>query len=302
MPTRRTFLATLAGLSTAMSGASSRPASRAKPRLAFSTLGCPDWSLAQILDCAQANDYQGIELRGLQRQLDLPQCPEFNSPAAIASTRKLFKSKGLQVVNLGSSARLHLPEGPDRQRNLADAKRFIDLAQALGCPYVRVFPDDLPEGQDREATLGRIAAGLVELGQYAKKTSVTVLLESHGKVVSIGLLHDLMRRVAHQRVGLIWDVVNMWAATGEPPARVYAQLRLYIRHVHLKDAKLAGGHPQYVLLGEGEAPLTEAIGALRRGNYRGVYSFEWEKMWHPEIAGPEVALPHFAGAIAKYFL
>jgi hypothetical protein len=27
--------------------------------------------------------------------------------------------------------------------------------------------------------------------------------------------------------------------------------------------------------------------------YDGFVSFEWEKKWHPEIAGAEIALPHF---------
>jgi len=33
------------------------------PRLAFSTLGCPDWTLNQIVDFAANNHYQGIEVR-----------------------------------------------------------------------------------------------------------------------------------------------------------------------------------------------------------------------------------------------
>ncbi len=33
---------------------------------------------------------------------------------------------------------------------------------------------------------------------------------------------------------------------------------------------------------------------LVRGGYRGYYSFEWEKAWHPEIQEPEVAFPHYA--------
>jgi len=40
-------------------------------RLSFSTLGCPDWSFEKITDFAAANGYSGIEIRGLQRQMDL---------------------------------------------------------------------------------------------------------------------------------------------------------------------------------------------------------------------------------------
>jgi hypothetical protein len=27
--------------------------------------------------------------------------------------------------------------------------------------------------------------------------------------------------------------------------------------------------------------------------FDGFVSFEWEKLWHPELATPEIALPHF---------
>ncbi|RYG28088.1 MAG: sugar phosphate isomerase/epimerase, partial [Chitinophagaceae bacterium] len=57
-----------------------------KPLLSFSTLGCPDWSFAQILEAAHRYGYKGIEVRGIQRELDLVKCKEFNSPANIEAT------------------------------------------------------------------------------------------------------------------------------------------------------------------------------------------------------------------------
>ena len=33
--------------------------------------------------------------------------------------------------------------------------------------------------------------------------------------------------------------------------------------------------------------------------YGGCLTFEWEKRWHPEIPGPEVAVPHFARFIRE---
>ena len=40
--------------------------------------------------------------------------------------------------------------------------------------------------------------------------------------------------------------------------------------------------------------------ALARNGYRGYYSFEWEKRWHPEIAEPEVAIAQFADVARGY--
>jgi len=102
-------------------------------------------------------------------------------------------------------------------------------------------------------------------------------------------------------VGLIWDIVNMWVDAQESSGVVYQKLRPYIRHVHVKDIRVVDGKHQYVLVGKGEAPLRAAIDTLKAGGYDGYYSFEWEKLWHPEIQEPELAIPSFPTAMKTYF-
>lgn len=271
------------------------------PPLSFSTLGCPDWGFPQIVSFAAANDYQGIEMRGILRQLDLPQCPEFSSPENISATLKLMKSKGLHFVDLGSSAQMHHADPVERKKNLDDARRFIDLAEKLSCPFIRVFPNNLPKDQDRDTTIGLIVKGLRELGEYAANTQVTVLMESHGELVYSADLKKIMDAAAHEHVGMVWDIFNMWSVTKEPPAEVYQNLKNYIRHTHIKDGRMIDGKEQYTRLGQGESPIFAAIDALWAGGYKGYFSFEWEKMWHPEIEAPETALADYPIAMKKHF-
>ena len=268
-------------------------------KLAFSTLGCPDWRLKQIVDCSVENGYKGFEIRGLAGEMDLPKCPEFNKTNLPASLR-LIKDNDIKIINLGSSVNLHFAQEDKRKSNLDDAKRFIDLAEQLECPFVRVFPDDLPPDQSVEQTLDLIISGLITLGEYAKGSNVTILLESHGKVVYKDMLLKIMAGANHPKVGLIWDFFNMWVVTKESPKEVFDTLGKYIKHVHIKDANLVDGKPAYCLIGQGVAPLREAMDSLNRSNYKGYYSFEWEKKWHPEIQDPEIAFPHFAKEIIHY--
>lgn len=274
---------------------------KTKPLLSFSTLGCPKWTFEQIIRCAAENGYQGIEIRGLQGQLDLPKCPEFSTPERIAATLRLVEDHQLQIVNLGASAQMHHADPVKRKMQMDEAKRFIDLAGRLRCPHIRVFPDDLPKDQDENTTIDLIIDGLVELGNYVRGSGVSVLLESHGKVVRSDLLLRIMQGANHPQVGLVWDVFNIWSVTKEPPKKVFRTLRKYIAHVHIKDATFAGGKSRYVLLGQGEAPIRDAVRALSKGGFKGYYSFEWEKMWHPDIQEPEVAIPHYPQEILSYF-
>jgi len=271
-----------------------------KVNLSFSTLGCPKWSFPEIVEFASQHGYSGLELRGIAGELDLTKCKEFNSAENISSTLRLMKDHKLHFVDLGSSSEMHHADPEKRKASLDGAKQFIDLAQKINCPYIRVFPNKIPKGSERDATINLIIQGLTELGEYAKGSKVTVLMETHGDATQTSDLVHIMNSAEGPNTGLIWDVVNMWTITKEPPAMVYDQLKKYIRHTHIKDAKLVNGEPHYVLLGQGDTPIGEAVKILQKGGYDGYYSFEWEKLWHPEIQEPEIALADFPNAIKKY--
>jgi sugar phosphate isomerase/epimerase len=93
----------------------------------------------------------------------------------------------------------------------------------------------------------------------------------------------------------------MWTITKEPVTEAYNRLKKYIHHTHIKDAKLVDGKPQYTRLGQGEVPIFEAVDALSKSGYKGYYSFEWEKLWHPELEDPETALADYPVAMKRHF-
>jgi len=296
---RKKFL--LSGLGLAMFPSLLSTKKDSSMKLSFSTLGCPDWSFDKIIDFARDNQYSGIEVRGILRQMDLPLVPEFSNTEALATTLKKMNDHGLKFVDLGSSCALHFPKGDERTKNLDEGKRFIDLAAKLNCPYIRVFPNQIPKDRDRQETLNLIIEGLKELGGYASNSNVTVLLESHGELIYKKDLLYVMEGAASPHVGLVWDICNMWIVTREPPEEVHASLKTYIRHTHIKDLKIENGKEEYVLLGTGIVPIFQAIDLLFKNKYTGYYSFEWEKLWHPEIPDPQIALADYPKAIKKHF-
>src|SRR3979411_2755983 len=106
--------------------------------LAFSTLGCPSWEWKKILDFVGEHGFSAIELRGLERNLDLPSHPIFAAERIEQTKREIGASK-LRIACVSSSANLHVADPEKRAKELGDARRFIDLAATLGAPYVRVF-------------------------------------------------------------------------------------------------------------------------------------------------------------------
>ena len=271
------------------------------PLLSFSTLGCPDWTLDKILDVAVANNYKGIEIRGIQREMDLSKSPHFNSDASIKETKKKFSDKNLKIVGFGSSAAMHHADAAERSKSMDEAKRFIEIADKAGCPYVRVFPNNFPKETPKEKTMELMSSGLNDLAKFSKGTDVKVLMETHGDLIWSDDLVKVMNTVDASQVGLVWDISNMWTVTKEDPKIVYEKIKKWVRHTHIKDISLANGKETYTLFGEGDVPAFEAIDLLTKGGYKGYYSFEWEKMWHPEIAEPDIAIPQYAQAMKKHF-
>jgi sugar phosphate isomerase/epimerase len=283
-------------------GATSAPLFK-KPaaKISFSTLGCPDWTFDRIIDFAVQHKYDGIELRGLLREMDLIKCPEFSTAERRRATMQQLKDHKLVITDLGSSATLHFDDTATRTKNLDEGKRFIDLAEQIHCPYVRVFPNKFLEGKEHAYTIDLITKGLLELANHANGTKVTVLMETHGDLVDAANIKQIMEGASHPHTGLVWDIVNMWSITKVPPATVYKQLKPYIRHTHIKDGMVDGNTINYTLLGTGNTPVLSAIDLLREDGYKGFYSFEWEKLWHPEIAEPEIAIAAYAKTLREHF-
>ena len=298
--TRRNFLKTAGALALSSLSIPSWAIRKADPLLAFSTLGCPDWSLNTIADFAHEHGYKGIEVRGLMRQMDLTQCDVF-SQQHIASSKRMLHDRGLKFVNLGASTNMHQREGSERRKQIDVGKRYIDLAQALECPYIRVFPNNFPKDQKKEETLDLIVKGLLELATHAKDSSVTVLMETHGDVLYTDDVLYIMKAADHKKTGLVWDFTNMWVKTKESPAVMYKKLKPYIHHTHIKNARLSGEKITYTRITQGEVPIFEAIDLLYKNGYKGYYSFEWEKYWHPELEEPELPLADYAVALKRYF-
>jgi sugar phosphate isomerase/epimerase len=292
---RRTMLASLAAAPAIL---------RAQPRgerlpISFSTLGCPKWPWKRILEQGSQMGYAAIELRGIEMKMDLPALPEFTG-TRIAESMKDLEAVGLKLSDLGASSRMHEADPKVRQAQMDEGRRFIDLAQKLKTPYVRVFGDKIPQGEQKSDVVSRVIEGLRTLGDHAKGSGVTVLLETHGDFTDSATVTELMKGANMDTVALVWDAHHTFAAGKEQPANTFAALKPWVRHTHLKDSRPEGTDVRYVLTGSGTVPVRDQVQLLKAAGYKGYYGFEWEKGWHPEIEEPEVSFPQFVQAIRGY--
>jgi sugar phosphate isomerase/epimerase len=287
-------------------------------KIAFSTLACPDWTWHDVLRHGPEFGYDGVEVRLLARETNLLAVADL-AESHWPKRRQELTDAGFRVAGLASSVRFDYSEAAERQQQHAIGRRYVDLAVALGAEFIRVFGDSLPATDQpgpRTSMLRQVADGLHALGEVAKSANVQILLETHGDFSASPPAQEVMQLADHSHVGLVWDTHHPWRFFGEPLTESWDRLKPWVRHTHWKDSVLlpedhgktaeqqaaaraasalmvGHRHADYVLFLGGEFPARECLRLLLDGGYCSWHSLEWEKMWHPELAPPEVALPLF---------
>ena len=70
-------------------------------KLAFSTIGCPNWSYDEVVSTASDLGYDGFEVRGIGGEIYAPDVKQFK-PENIEKTKEKLKSLGLGITMLTS--------------------------------------------------------------------------------------------------------------------------------------------------------------------------------------------------------
>ena len=251
-------------------------------KFCFSTLGCTERSLDDVLSLAKKYSIDALELRGLGDVMDNRKITAL-SPEKREETLSKFAVYGVKPLVLGTSCKFH--DAEKLAESLEEGYRSIDIAQSFGFFGIRVFGNNVKG--DEEECLNRIARGISILCEYAADKGIDVLLETHGDVNTaerLGKVAKICRK--YENFGFIWDVCHTRLTYGENWRDFCDDFRDLIRHVHIKDITPEG----LVLPGKGTLPLREMAEYLAENGYDGAFSLEWERKWHPELPPVEDAL------------
>lgn len=125
------------------------------------------------------------------------------------------------------------------------------------------------------------------------------LMETHDDFCSGRVVRGLIDGCGSENVGILWDCLHPFRY-GLDLKETYEAVRDRIHHVHMKDAKdLSPWGFTPCLAGKGQMDLRTAVDILKDNAYGEYVCFEWEKLWHPQIAEPEVACPQFMDSVMK---
>lgn len=250
-------------------------------RIAFSSLACPGWSVEQIASAAREFGYDGVEWRLADGELLGPRTND--------TVWRRISRAGVPAVCLDTSAVFVQADDGRRRKAVEIAAAMGARADEIGAHFIRVFGGGVPE--DASANLIDLTRAALADSASRMPAGVQMLVETHD-AWSRG---EAMAKLADglDGVGVLWDVAHSVRA-GEAPTETLDHIGVPAL-VHVKDAI----GDALVPLGDGEVPLRDVLDQLRSRGYDGWISFEWEKLWHPEIETAEVALPAAAVVLRR---
>lgn len=265
-------------------------------KIAFSTLGCPDFSWPDIYSMAKDLGFDGIEIRGLGNEIFAVQAQPFTGDQLKHTIKKLSELR-LQIPCLSSGCCLKYADKEDD--NFKEIAEYIKLASKLRTPYIRILADQEPQ-PNGEVDDDVVSKALQRLVPVAEENDVTLLIETNGVYSDTSRLAKLLNRVSSDAVAALWDIHHPYRFAGEKPGKTVENLGAYIKYVHVKDSVIENGAIRYRMMGEGDLPIGEFIRALRSINYEGYVSLEWVKRWASDLDDAGVVFPQFTNYMSRF--
>lgn len=268
-------------------------------KLSFTTLGCPGWTLRQVVENAASMGYQGVDFRGLLEDIDISKRPEFST--GLSETKRMFADHGVAISGIAISARYAVVDPAEKEAQFDETRRNMELAAKLGTHILRVYGGRVPKGHTVDTITPMLVENLREIGDEAEQFDVTLALETHDDWTDSSVFAKLMAEADHPRVRVLWDLHHPFRTNGEAPEVTYANLAPYTVSIHVKDSlPNEDGTHSYTLLGEGDVPLEKMLGMLADGGYDGYAILEWEKRWIPHLAEPEIVFPQYVEKMREW--
>ena len=182
---------------------------------------------------------------------------------------------GLDVSGTAVRNDFGLAPGPERDREIAHVKQWVNYAEILGAPVIRIFAGHAQDGHSPAKTHQLIVDGIRECCRYAGQHGVHLALENHGGPTSTasGLL-EFVKDVDSPWFGVNLDTGNFHSTD------VYGDLARVAPYAINVQVKVVIAGPDKVKRPVNYSHLAQL---LKAANYRGYVVLEYEESGNPRV-------------------
>ncbi len=247
------------------------------------------------LDCvAKANElgFEAIEF------IDLEPCekPTLDQQLEYAKAIRAEADKyGMEINAYTIGATMYHDDPTDSAKEIERLKGQLLVAKELGAKVMRhdVCYKLGKKGNSRsfDLMLPTIAANIRDLTSYAETLGIKTCTENHGYIAQDSdRMERLFNAVNHENFGLLVDMGN-FACVDENSQTAVSRVAPYAIHAHAKDMYLksaaftrpsgwgttrGGNYFKGAVIGEGDIPVKQCLKVLKRAEYDGFLSIEYE--------------------------
>ena len=260
-----------------------------KRKLSFTTMGTPALDHAGAIELALELGFDGVDIR----------CSDYlgevrrSSPEKdLAQVGRDFEAAGLEIPSVLCYHQISSASGEWVREYAEHIASHLAIGASLGARAIRVFGVHPAPGQGAgelvEGSAEAIASALSE-----GASGVGVVMQNHaGAGTALDAL-QIARRLDDPRFGLVYSPDHSFLHESPHGPELLPEIHPWTRQVYVADLVREGEGQRWVFPGEGEVPLRETIAWLDSAGFDGFCSFKWEKIWNPDLAEPEVAMPRF---------
>ncbi len=205
--------------------------------------------------------------------------PDFSDEFLLQLKRHAFL-RGIAISGTAVGNTFTLPPGDKRTQEIAAVKKWIDRAQILGAPHIRVFAGSVSQGLSKADAKKYAIEALQESCDYAATKGIMLGLENHGGIVAeADDLLEIVRAVQSPWFGINLDTGNFHT---DDPYSDLARCAPYAVNVQIKTEIQPRGQKKQL------ADLPRLVHILRDAHYQGYVALEYEAAEDPWQAVPRI--------------
>ena len=220
--------------------------------------------------CAQMGT-DGVELT--EYYFEKPVTPEY-----VMGLKRHAHLWGQTITGTPIGNSFTAPAGPERDRQVATYKAWLDISADLGSPAVRTFAGSAPRGVSESDARRNVIETLEIVAEHAARRGVFIAVENHGGVVATAdALLEIVKATKSPWVGINLDSGNFRT---EDPYGDLVKCAPYAVSVQYKVEMFPKGGPAE------PADFPRLVRTLRETGYRGFVTLEYEAKEDPMVAVP----------------
>ena len=150
----------------------------------------------------------------------------------LRSLRHLAYKNRVEIYSIGTRVQLAQPAPDLQEKQLADLRKWVEVAQRVGATHIRVFGGQKPAGATLEQAVGFAAETLKRGAEIAGPAGVLLGIEDDGGITDFAKeTIEIVRRADSPYAGMNLDTGNF------RPPKVYDQIEMSIPYAvstHIK--------------------------------------------------------------------